>query len=114
MRDFAQSTGDPRLIELARGQHAFRQVIAPSLYAGLEWSSEDDAVRWWPIPGRKVVVIDPRRSFGRPIVNAGSVPTGVLASAVRAEKSIEYVASLYEVPVGSVREAVAFEKSLAA
>jgi uncharacterized protein (DUF433 family) len=112
--DFAESTGDRVFIDLARQQHAFRSVVGPALYAGLEWSKQDDAVRWWPVRGRKTVVIDPRRAFGRPIVHEGSVPTAVLAAAVRAEESIDRVADLYEVSANAVRAALMFEESLAA
>jgi uncharacterized protein (DUF433 family) len=72
-------------------------------------------VRWFPMgEKRKVVVIDPQRAFGRPIVAEGGVPTEVLASAVAAEKSVERVARWYAVSPREVKAAVEFEQRLAA
>jgi uncharacterized protein (DUF433 family) len=61
-----------------------------------------------------IVVLDPRRSFGQPIVNDEGVSTRVLAGAVQAEQSIERVAEWFEVKPASVRAAVDFENQLAA
>jgi uncharacterized protein (DUF433 family) len=62
---------------------------------------------------RRSVLVDPGRSFGRPIVSRG-VPTEVLADAAKLEGSIDAVAALYEVPKAEVRSALIFEQRLAA
>lgn len=72
------------------------------------------AARWWPLSRRSEVVIDPERSFGQPVLSATGVPTRALAEAVAAEGSVGKVAKLYQVPVPSVRQAVEFERRLAA
>jgi uncharacterized protein (DUF433 family) len=56
-------------------------------------------------------VIDPQRALGAPIVRDGGVPTRILARAVEVEKSIEVVASLFELDVASVEEAYKYESS---
>ena len=58
--------------------------------------------------------IDPTRSFGRPLVAGGGVPTEVVAAAVKAEGSTETVATLYRLPLRGVKDAVLFEDKLAA
>jgi uncharacterized protein (DUF433 family) len=60
------------------------------------------------------VVIDPARSFGRPIVTQGRVPTEIPSQAVKIEGSPGRVAKLYEVPLKAVRDAIAFQTQLAA
>lgn len=112
---FAELGGrtDPALIELASSQLAFSQVIAPSL-AVVDFE-RDEAVRWWPLgAGKRVVVIDPARSFGQPIVSPEGVPTAVLARAAAVEGDEQFVARTYRVSPRSVRHAVEFEKKLAA
>lgn len=102
----------PALLDVADSQLAFHKMISPSL-AGIQF--DDDApVRWWPLGQKRQVVIDPKRSFGQPIVNREGVPTAVLATAFEVEGSEEAVAKWYEVNVRSVRDAVEFEKRLAA
>jgi uncharacterized protein (DUF433 family) len=110
---FLEITHDVRegeLIDLKRRQGVFHRVVAPSLH-GLEFDA-DIVARWFPL-GRSIV-IDPARAFGRPIVVEGGVPAEVLTEAVEVEGSPERVAKLYEVPLAAVREAITFQKQLAA
>jgi uncharacterized protein (DUF433 family) len=100
------------LLDLRRRQNVFHHLVAPSLH-DLEFDA-DIVARWFPLGMSRNVVIDPARSFGRPIVTNGSVPTEILNQAVEIEGSLERVAKLYEVPLGAVRDAVAFQKQLAA
>ena len=68
------------------------------------------AVNGWttPLQNANVVV-----NAGQPIANNYGVPM-VLAEAVKAEGSIERVTRLFDVSASAVRDAVKFEKSLAA
>lgn len=109
-----EETGKSRLLNVPSSQYAFRQVIEPSLYASLDMSEDDDVLRWYPEYPKRQVVVDPDRSFGRPIVVHGAVPTEILAQAARAEDSERRAAKLFGVPVDAVRAAIAFEASLAA
>lgn len=106
--EVANETGDPKLLDLLRRQYAFRDVLAPYLYEGIDFDGPSP-VRWRPQTG---VVLDPARQFGQPIVEQEGVPTAVLAGAYRAEKSFERVARWYQVKPGSVRAAVNFEEQL--
>ena len=109
-----EETGEKRLLNLAKSQYAFHHVIKPSLYESVQFSDDDEAVTWFPMWPRKEVLVDPRRSFGRPIVAHGGVPTETLARAVEAEGSEQRVARWYDVPVEAVKAACAFERDLAA
>lgn len=110
--DITEKDHDGRMIDLKRRQQVFRTIIEPSL-RDLEFDASS-VVRWYPLgSGRRAVVIDPQRSFGKPIVQQG-VPTEILANAVRVEGSIDAVSRLYEVPKSEVRSAVDFESRLAA
>nr|KIU70176.1 hypothetical protein TR92_02355 [Brucella anthropi] len=101
---------EAKLLDLKQRQYVFKQVIEKTFK---DLDIEDDTVtRWRPYHGKKSVVIDPTRSFGQPIAAEFGVPTTVLADAVEAEGSIEFVAKLYEVSVSSVRDAFQFENEL--
>jgi uncharacterized protein (DUF433 family) len=101
------------LVDLKRRQNVFHRIVEPSLH-DLEFDA-DVVARWYPLGmARKSIVVDPGRSFGRPIVSNGGVPTETILRAVEAEGSRERVARLYEVPLGAVRDAVSFEQQLAA
>lgn len=111
--DITRDVKEGELVDLRSRQAVFREVVAPSL-RDLEFEA-DVVARWYPLgERRRSIVIDPARSFGRPVVSTTGVPTMVLAGAVRVEGSEERVARLYEVPLQDVRDAVTFEMRLAA
>lgn len=107
-------TRNRRLIDLAKNQYEFHQVVSPSLYVGLEFTDGDQICRWWPLGTRRRIVIDPRRSFGQPIVAREGVPTAILAAAYKVEESVDRVAKWYDVEPRAVRDAVEYEQKLAA
>ncbi|MGC2223309.1 MAG: hypothetical protein WA624_13585, partial [Methylocella sp.] len=92
--DIIRGVHEGELIDLRRSQAVFRSFIVPSLH-DLEFDA-DEVARWFPLGnGRTSIVIDPARSFGRPVVRETGVPTETLASAVRVEGSVENVARLF-------------------
>ncbi len=105
--------GDIKLFDMNLKTWVFNDIVSPSLYRGLEFSN-DQISRWFPMFPKKVVMLDPKLSFGRPIVAKSCVPTEVLAAAAEAEDSLQRVARWYDVSVSEVRAAVEFEERHAA
>ena len=108
--EITEGISDPKLIDLRRRQHVFKSVVAPSLI-GLEFGNEA-AERWWLLPGRKTIVADPDRSFGRPIVASSGVSTERVAQAVKSEGSVARVAQLFEIRPQEVEDALSYEQIL--
>ena len=102
--------GTERTLDLKRRQFVIHKVMEQS-FRDLDIANELVA-SWRPYNGKKTILIDPMRSFGQPISSEYGVPTITLAQAAKAESSLKAVARLYEVSLGVVRDAVAFEKSL--
>jgi len=100
------------VIELHLAQRVFGPMVRPFLIQ-IEFG-EREAHRWWPRGRDHRIVIDPSRAFGRPIDHQTSVPTFALYYASLSGASAEEVADWYEVPLGAVREAIAYEEGLAA
>jgi uncharacterized protein (DUF433 family) len=100
------------VLDVGVGQLGFWPIIAP-FYRELEFDWEEVS-RWWPGTNNRSVVIDPERSFGKPIIAREGIPTRILYKAYLAEGSLESVASWYGVRKGSVKAAVDFEVRLAA
>lgn len=107
-----QEMGELALVDLARNQHAFHAVIAPSLFKQIDFDANDVAVRWYPMWPKKTVFLDPHLSFGRPLVE--NIPAATLAAAAKAEKSIDLAAKWFKVRPQSVRAAVEWQERLAA
>lgn len=110
--EITEGLQEGRMVDLRKRQNVFRTIVEPSL-KDLEFDASAVA-RWYPLGiKRRSIVIDPTRSFGRPIAASG-VPTEVLSRAVTIEGSIGKVAQLYDVSATEVRDAVSFEMRLAA
>jgi uncharacterized protein (DUF433 family) len=111
--DVHNETGEVSLLEIASDQHVFAEITKPFLKQ-LEFREGTILERWWPLGIDHHIVVDPRKNFGQPTLSNEGVPTQVLAESVKANQSVEEVARWYEIDPQSVREAVAYEQSLAA
>ena len=92
LAEITKETGDKVFLDIVNDQYVFEKVIASYLYSGLDFNELREPARWWPMGKNRAVVIDPRRSFGAPIVAKAGIPTKILKGAVDAEKSVEFVA----------------------
>jgi uncharacterized protein (DUF433 family) len=104
--------GEVSLWDMRDLQRVFDKIIQPFL-KNVEFDSAQRPQRWWPRGREHLVALDPRRSFGQPIVFQDGIPTQILARSAKANRSIEEVAKWFEIKLISVREAVEFERSLA-
>jgi hypothetical protein len=98
--------------DLKNGQMVFKQVVEPT-FRDLDLA-DGSVVQWRPFNGKPSIVIDPVRSFGKPLATEYGVPTSALTNAAKTENSALRAARLFEVPVAVVNDAVAFERSLMA
>ncbi len=86
----------------------------------IEWDDVGVAARLYPFTrpnessGPRLVVINPRVSFGRPVLAETGVPTEIFAQRYIAGESIDDLAIDYECERLQVEEAIRCELSLAA
>ena len=110
-----ESSEENALLDLKSRQFAFRDIISPSLYAGIEYDGQQ-ARKWFPRGKRQHVVLDPARQFGVPILDETGTPTDVLHASYLAEgatpEAMKQTAQVYEVPAKLVSYAIAFEEGL--
>ncbi|MDP3896607.1 MAG: hypothetical protein Q8Q62_08020 [Mesorhizobium sp.] len=110
--EIAEQDKDPKLLDLFKRQFVFKRIIEASL-KGVEFEGAVPA-RWWPLSKEKKILVDPARSFGKPIEAESRVPTATLAAAAKAEGGIDQASKLWLVPAAAVRRAVDFEDGLRA
>jgi uncharacterized protein (DUF433 family) len=104
--------GREELMEVLTRQKVFPEVLLPFLKR-IDYEQVKLLARRWRIADS--VVVDPAICFGKPVVEAVSIPTAVLASAYRAnKKDADLVADWYGVHPDHVLAAVTFESNLAA
>jgi uncharacterized protein (DUF433 family) len=112
-----KSAKEGALLDLKNRQLAFKDIINPSLYAGIEYDGKR-ASKWYPQgQGRRQhIVLDPSRQFGSPILEETGIPTDVLYASYLAEGAtplaVTQTARVYEAPVKLVEAAIRFEQGL--
>lgn len=111
-----KTDGKRILADLGRGTNMLRLATEQWESRGLVWHAlkgveykDNRPDEWWPMTKKKLVLLDPKRAFGAPIVSTGAVPTRILASSAKAEGSVAVTSRLFEVPLRAVRHAVEFE-----
>jgi len=110
--ELEESTDEPAIIDLVKNQYAFHRVLKPYL-KGVEYEG-NELRRWWPLGERRRVVIDPARSFGKPIASGSGVQTAIIARAVAREGSVAKVQRWFELDKREVSDSVRFEERFAA
>lgn len=115
---FVESLG--RLVTISRdGQLAMREILEAHLKR-IDWDQEGHAVRLYPFTRKRdiaeprVVVIDPRRSFGRPVLVGTGIPTAIIAERYKAGETIDDLAQDYERNRLEIEEAIRCELFLEA
>lgn len=111
-----------KLLNVSRqGQEALRGEFELAL-ARIERDSQGNPVKLFPYSRTsdhtavqpKSVVIDPRLSFGRPVLTQSAVPTEVIFDRFQAGDSLEDMALDYNVDEKEIEEALRFEQRRAA
>jgi uncharacterized protein (DUF433 family) len=102
---------DGAFLNLASHQTSFKRIVARFMVS-LKFDAAGQAIEWWPMGKKRLVVLNPQRSFGHPIVPREGVPTRILSRSFRVERSYPRVARWYDVSERAVRDAVEYEESL--
>ena len=104
-----------------QGQQALRDEFARAL-SRVDFNAKGAAVRLFPFttpPAAtgnqpRTIVVDPLRSFGRPVILGAYVRTEIVADRFAAGDSIEEMMGDYGVPMQEIEEALRFEQRRAA
>lgn len=110
---FIRHYGD--LVNISQsGQLAMRKIVEAYLRR-VEWDAAGVVARLHPFTRKrapaepKVIVIDPRISFGRPVLAGSGIPTAVIAERYKAGESIDQLADDYGRERLDIEEAIRCE-----
>ena len=105
------------LLSLSRsGQFAMKKMLQAYLRR-VVWDDKHIPIRLFPFlrdtenAGPSPIVIDPRKSFGRPTIIGSGVMTHVLTDRIDAGETIEELARDYDIPAAHIESAILFEKA---
>ena len=109
-----QDLGGVKLSNVLTKQGEMPEIIKLT-FKNIDYGEDDIPQKWWIAGKEKRIVLDPHRSFGKPIDDETRVPTSALCSALKSEGGdMECVAHSFGVSIDVVRQAVDFERQLAA
>lgn len=111
--EFQERNNEATLWDMRDLQRVFDNILRPFL-KNIEFDSSKVPFRWWPRGKNRQVALDPKRSFGQPIIFREGIATQILARSAEANGSAEEVARWFEINPKCVREAIEFEQALAA
>jgi uncharacterized protein (DUF433 family) len=113
VEEIAASNGITHLFDLRSRNFEMHLVVLESLVEDVVFDPKGDARSWYPRRRTSPhVIVHPRFSFGRPVLERSRIPTRTIADAVRAQGKDRAVAMWFEIPESEVREAVKFEAEL--
>ncbi len=99
----------------ASGQLAMRQILQVHLKR-VTWNDERFPVRLHPFVGaeaadsRMPIAIDPRISFGRPVVISRGISTAAIVARIDAGEAVADLAADYELSLAEIEDAVVYER----
>lgn len=106
----AESAEDSSFIEILSRQHYFKNVLEPFL-KHIDYDEAHGLAQRWHIYSN--VVIDPRVSFGKPVLEGSRISTYTIAREFLANnKDASFVANLYDISEAQVHSAFEFERSV--
>lgn len=82
-------------------------------FKNLDFDNDMLASRFWPMGKEHKVVCDPHRKFGQPVLDGTSIQSEAIYRMYLAKEPISFIASIYEIPLKSVKDAIAFHKKAA-
>lgn len=110
-----EQESEPRLYDLMSNNFSCYDVVVESLSETIEFSESGEAAAWRPNPREfELILLNPKYSFGQPIVSDSAVPTRALKQMYDFERSYDAVVDWFEVRAEEARQGVEFEKQLAA
>lgn len=105
------------LLSLSRsGQFAMKRMLEAYLRR-VVWDDKHIPIRLFPFlrdtesAGPSPIVIDPRKSFGRPTIVGSGIMTHILTDRIDAGETIEELALDYDIPAAHIESAILLEKA---
>jgi len=92
------------------GSQQFNLHLVKIFFKKLEFDNDMLASRFWPLGKDHKIVCDPHRKFGQPVIEGTSIQAEAIYRMYLAKEPISFIASIYEISVKKVKDAIEFYK----
>ncbi len=94
-------------------QSEFRDLVIP-FCVKIEFDDETDIARkFWPLGRSRNIVVDPRHSFGRPVIAGTNIPSEIIYGMKRGGEDVANTAFQYDISEEAVLDAIDFHQMAA-
>jgi len=95
------------------GSKQFNLEIIKIFFQNLDFDNDMLASRFWPLGKKHKIVCDPHHKFGQPVISGTNIQSEAIYKMFLAEEPISFIASVYEISVKDVKDAIEFHKKAA-
>lgn len=95
------------------GSKQFNLEIIKIFFQNLDFDNDMLASRFWPLGKKHKIVCDPHHKFGQPVISGTNIQSEAIYKMFLAEEPISFIASVYEITVKDVKDAIEFHKKAA-
>ncbi len=107
---FEQSNGSVFTIDASR---QFKLGFIKEFFKNLDFNTDSLAIRLWPMGKDKSIVCDPGHQFGQPVIYGTNIQAQTIYRMYKAEETPEFIASVYNISVQNVIDAIEYFQSAA-
>lgn len=93
------------------GKKQFKLSIIKMFFIKLDFGQNDLASRYWPMGKQKAVIVDPKRKFGRVVLDKRNIYPEVLYGHYKAGDSVKYLSAVYELEEDDISDAIEYCKT---
>lgn len=95
------------------GSKQFNLDVIKMFFKNLDFDNEMLASRFWPLGKEHLIVCDPHRKFGQPVLDGTSIQSEAIYRMYLADEPIVFIAAIYEVTESAVNDAILFHQKAA-
>lgn len=92
------------------GSKQFNLDIIKVFFQNLDFDNDMLASRFWPLGKNHKIVCDPHHKFGQPVISGTNIQSEVIYKMYIANEPIAFIASVYEITLKDVKDAIEFHK----
>lgn len=104
----AEEDDNVELLDLLKKQYQMEPIVSPFLVESLEFDQYELAEKWWPAGRQSKIVIDPKRNFGKPIIDDKNIRIDSIFDIYNRNGNIKEIMEWYELDEQTIKEAVQF------
>lgn len=106
---------DESILEMDKEkQFSFTNLVAPYCKKIDFKDNTQIAERFWPLGKNHHIVVDPHHSFGQPVIKGTNITVDTISSLLNAGESAKFIASIYGIEEGAIKDVLAYMKRNAA